>query len=267
MRVNRFRNALRENRVMFGMAVYSYSPILVEVIGHSGFDFVFICAEHSALGIDPNLEHLVRAADASGISTVVRIKGNDEHMIRNAVEIGADGVVIPHMKTMADAEMAVKSAKFPPTGIRGAAAEVRAANYGAGDFEWEAYIQQSNEDTVVIGLAEDKEFFENIDEILSVKGLDMINFGPTDLAMSLGLSLLYQMDAPPIKEAFEKLVSKARQKNIALMSPAAPPSLEQARMLADNGVRAIILRNDIVNFKNVCQQYVKDIIVPLRKTG
>ena len=65
---------------------------------------------------------------------------------------------------------------------------------------------EANVDRIFLPMVfyEDKEFFENIDEILSVKGLDMINFGPTDLAMSFGLSLLYQMDAPPIKEAFEK---------------------------------------------------------------
>ena len=267
MRVNRFKNALKQGRTVFGMAVYSYSPTLVEVIGHSGFDFIFLDSEHTPLGVDANLEHIVRAADVTDTSVILRIKGNDEHLIRNAFEMGVEGVVVPHLKVKADAELAVKSAKFPPFGIRGAAAEVRAANYGAGDFDWAEYIKQSNEDTVVIGLAEDKEFFENMDDILSVKGLDMINFGPTDLAMSLGLSLLYQMDVPQIKEAFEKLISKAKNNNISIMCPAAPPTYEQAQKLIEKGVRAIILRNDIVNFKNICQQYVKDIIAPLRKAG
>ena len=267
MRINRFRNSLKEGRTLFGMAVYSYSPTLVEVIGHSGFDFIFLDSEHTPLGVDASLEHLVRAADASHTSVILRIKGNDEHLIRNAFEMGVDGIVIPHMKVKADAESAVKSAKFPPLGIRGAAAEVRAANYGAGDFNWTEYTQQSNEDTVIIGLAEDKEFFENIDDILSVEGLDMINFGPTDLAMSLGLSLLYQMDNPQIQEAFDKLIQKAEGKNIAIMCPAAPPTFEQAQKLIKKGVRAIILRNDIVNFKNICQQYVNEVITPLRNTG
>ena len=142
MRVNRFKNALKQGRTVFGMAVYSYSPTLVEVIGHSGFDFVFLDSEHTPLGVDASLEHLVRAADVANTSVILRIKGNDEHLIRNAFEMGVDGVVIPHMKVKADAEMAVKSAKFPPFGIRGAAAEVRSANYGASDFDWKEYIQK-----------------------------------------------------------------------------------------------------------------------------
>ena len=267
MRANRFKNALKQGRTVFGMAVYSYSPTLVEVIGHSGFDFIFLDSEHTPLGVDTGLEHLVRAADVSNTSVILRIKGNDEHLIRNAFEMGVDGIVIPHMKDKEDAEKAVKSAKFPPSGIRGAAAEVRAANYGAGDFNWVEYIKKSNEDTVVIGLAEDKEFFENMEDILSVEGLDMINFGPTDLAMSLGLSLLYQMDDPQIQEAFEKLIAKSKENNISIMCPAAPPTFEQAQKLIKQGVRAIILRNDIVNFKNICQQFVRDIIHPLRKKG
>ena len=264
MRPNKLRDALKESRVIFGMGVFSCSPTLVEIIGYSGFDFIYLDTEHTPLGYDSTLEHMIRAANVAGISVALRVKGNDEHMIRNALEMGVDGVIIPHMMKKEDAEKAVKAARFQPFGIRGACAETRSANYGAGVFKWEEYIRRSNEDTVVIGLAEDKEFFDHIDDILSVKGLDMINFGPTDLAMSLGLPLLYQMDVPAIQEAFEKLVSRAPKYNTAIMCAAAPPTLEQARKLITKGVRAIILRNDIVNFRNACQQYIKDIISPLR---
>jgi 4-hydroxy-2-oxoheptanedioate aldolase len=264
MRKNKMRQALGTGQPLFGMAVYTSSPTLVEVIGYSGFDFIFVDSEHTPLAIDGTFEHLMRAADVSGLATVVRLKGNDEHMIRNALEMGAGGIVVPHMKTRADAEFAVKASRLAPIGIRGASADVRSAQYGAGDFDWPAYIRQTNEDTVVVGLAEDKEFFDNIDEILSVKGVDMINFGPTDLAMSMGLSLLYQMDVPAIRDAFDLLVDRAKKYGTTLMCPAAPPTLEQARKLADAGVRAIILRNDIVNFKLMCKQYVDQIIIPVR---
>lgn len=266
MRENKLRKALQSDKPIFGMAVYTGSPTLVEVIGYSGFDFIFLDSEHTPLAVDGHLEHIMRAADVSGVSVVIRVKGNDEHLVRNAFEMGVDGVVIPHMRTREDAEKVVKYAKFPPRGIRGASADVRTAQYAAArDFNWEAFIKKTNDDTVVIGLAEDKEFFDNIDDIFQVDGLDMINFGPTDLAMSLGLSLLYQMDAPPIQERFEKLVQKARERHIALMSPAAPPTLEQARKLVQAGVKAIIMRNDIVNFRNLCKQYIDNVVIPVRE--
>jgi 4-hydroxy-2-oxoheptanedioate aldolase len=266
MRENKLRKALKIEGPIFGMAVYTFSPTIVEIIGYSGFDFIFLDSEHTPLGVDATLEHIMRAADAAGIAVVLRIKGNDEHLIRNALEMGADGVVIPRMRTKADAEKAARCARYPPQGMRGASPDVRAAQYGAAaDFNWEEYIRKVNEEIVVVGLAEDKEFFDNIDEILAVDGIDMINFGPTDLAMSLGLRLLYNMEAPPIQEAFEKLRTKAAARGISLMSPAAPPTLEQARKLADKGVKAIILRNDIVNFRAICRQYIDQVIRPIRE--
>jgi 4-hydroxy-2-oxoheptanedioate aldolase len=267
MRKNKLRIAMNERKAIFGMAVYSYSPTLVEVIGYSGFDFIFLDCEHTPLSVDSTLEHIIRSADVAGISVVLRVKGNDEHMIRNALEMGADGVVIPHLKTSSEAEKAVQAAKFPPQGIRGASAEVRSAQYGLGNFDWEHYVRKSNEDTVIIGLAEDREFFENIDEILSVDGLDMIDIGPTDLAMSMGLPLLYKTDFPEIQEALDMLIVKSKEKHKSLMFPAIPPTLEQAQKLVAKGIRAIILGNDLGSLKKVCQQYVDQVVIPLRSTN
>lgn len=265
IRKNKFKAALKEGKILAGMACMSACPVFVEVLGYSGFDFVFIDTEHTTLGIDANLESIIKSADLSGLSSVVRVKGNDEHMIRNALEMGAEAIVVPHIRNKIDAENAVKAAKFPPRGIRGASAEVRASCYGCGDFNWEDYIKRSNEETMVIGLAEDKEFFDNIDEILSVNGLDMINFGPTDLAMSLGLPLLYKMDHPTISENFKKLTNKAKKYGVFLMSPIAPPNLKSAEKLVEAGVQALITRNDISNFRNLCQDYINNIFKPIKK--
>jgi 4-hydroxy-2-oxoheptanedioate aldolase len=265
MRTNRLRGVFGAGRPIFGMAVYTSSPILIEVIGHSGFDFVFIDSEHTPLGADATLEHLVRAADCAGLATMLRVKSNDEHQIRNALELGVDGVCVPHIRTAEDARHAVRAAKFPPQGVRGAAAEVRAANYGAGAFDWQEYVRRSNEDSVVIALAEDKDFFDNIDDILAVEGLDMVNFGPTDLAMSLGLPMLYRMDVPEIDGPFTELLAKAADRGIKVMCPGAPPTREQVERLIGRGIAATILRNDVVNFRLVCQQYADQIMAPLRE--
>lgn len=265
MKENRLKRAIDQGCIVAGMTLYTASPVLVEVLGYCGFDFVFIDTEHSALSVDMRLEHLIRAAEAANISTVVRVKANDEAMIRNAFEAGAQGVIIPHVKSRADVEAAIRSAKFPPRGIRGTAAEVRSACYGVGKFSWEEYIKYSNQNTMVIPLAEDKEFFDNIDEIIDVDGISAVNFGPSDLGMSLGLPLLYQLDSPIIKECFNKLSTKTRERNIPLMCPVAPPTLEKAKELVEKGVRMLILRNDIFNFQGICQQLINNIIEPLKK--
>jgi 4-hydroxy-2-oxoheptanedioate aldolase len=264
MRVNKLRRKLAGDRPIFGMAFYSQSLAIMEIIGHSGFDFVFIDCEHTPLGIDAQLENVLRAADYAGLGTVVRVKGNDEHMIRNALEFGADAVCVPHVRCAADAEQAVRFGKFPPWGVRGAAGDVRSAHYGAGAFDWKAYVEQSNEDSMIVPLAEDREFFDNLDAILAVKGVDMVNVGPLDLAMSLGLGSLVRTDVPEVQVRFDLLLKKTAEKGIHVLCPALPATLEQARKLAAAGAKAILLRNDLVCVKTVCKQYIDDIVVPVR---
>lgn len=264
MRVNKLRRKLAGDKPIFGMAFYSQSLAIMEIIGHSGFDFVFIDCEHTPLGIDAQLENVIRAADYAGLGTVVRVKGNDEHMVRNAFEFGADAVCVPHIRNAADAERAVSYAKFPPWGIRGAAGDVRSSHYGAGAFDWKAYVEQSNRDTIIVPLAEDREFFDNIDEILAVKGVEMVNVGPLDLAMSLGLGALPNTDVPEVKSRLDLLLRKGRERGTHVLCPALPPTLEQARKLAAAGAKAILLRNDLVCVKTVCKQYIDEIAAPIR---
>lgn len=264
MRINKLRKALAGDQPIFGMSFYSQSLAIMEIIGHSGFDFVFIDCEHTPLAIDAQLENVLRAADYAGLGTVVRVKGNDEHMIRNTFELGADAVCVPHIRRAADAERAVSFGKFPPWGVRGAAGDVRSAHYGAGAFDWKAYVEQSNKDTLVVPLAEDREFFDNIDEILAVKGVDMVNIGPLDLAMSLGLGGLVRPDVPEVQSRFDLLLNKAREKGTHVLCPALPTTLERARELAGAGAKAILLRNDLICVKTICKQYVDDIVGPIR---
>ena len=261
MRVNKLRQKLSGAGPIFGMAFYSQSLAIMEIIGHSGLDFVFIDCEHTPLGVDAQLENVIRAADYSGLGTVVRVKGNDEHMIRNALEFGADAVCVPHIRNAADADQAVRCGKFPPWGIRGAAGDARSAHYGAGAFDWKEYVEQSNKDTLIVPLAEDREFFDNIDEILAVKGVELVNVGPLDLAMSLGLP---SPTAPEVESRLDVLLKKAVQKGTHIMLPALPTTLEQARKLVAKGAKAINLRNDLICVKTICKQYIDDIAGPIR---
>ena len=92
----------------------------------------------------------------------------------------------------------------------------------------------------------------------------MICFGPTDLAMSMGLRLVYQMDAPPIQAAFRTLTEKAREHGKEVMSLAIPPTADEARKLIAAGVRAILLRSDVAVFERVCRDMRERVIDPAR---
>jgi 4-hydroxy-2-oxoheptanedioate aldolase len=257
---NPLRKALAEGKVVCGCAVMSRSPILVEILGYSGFDFVFIDTEHVPIGSDTTLENLIRAAQASDIVPIVRVKENREHYIRNALEAGAQGVVVPHVATKEDAERAVKFARFPPIGIRGADPTVRSARYRCGAFNWEEFIRASNEEAMVIPLLEDKEFFPNLEGILSVEGIDALCFGPTDYALSLGLSLLYDFTHPKIVEAFEAIIEGAKRKGLHVLAAVNPPTVEQSNKLRDMGVTLQLFGTDIAIISSAIHALVKDVV-------
>jgi len=239
--------------------------MIIEMLGYSGFDYVFIDTEHVPISSDQTLENLIRAAEASNIVPIVRVKENREHYIRNALEAGAKGVVVPHVATREDAEKAVKHARFPLRGIRGADPTVRSAKYKCGDFNWEAFIQQSNEEAMVIPLLEDKEFLDNLDGILSVEGLDAVSFGPTDYALSLGLNLLYDFNHPKIVSAFEAVIAGAKKRSLPILAAVNPPTVEQSKKLSDMGVFFQLFNTDISIISGAFTALMRDVVSKVKE--
>ena len=257
---NNLKYKLATKKAVYGCVLNSKSPVVVEMLGYSGFDFVFIDTEHSPIGIDDNLENLVRAADASGISAVVRVKENNINFIRNALEVGAQGIVVPHVVTKADAELAVKYSFFPPLGIRGGSHSVRAAKYSCGEFNWEKYVEKSNNDVVVIPLLEDKEIIDNLEEICNTEGVGAVGFGATDYAMSIGLNSVYAFEDPRIMGALTTIVEYSKKNNLNVMSVVNPCTLEQSKKLADMGVNMQLIAGDIGLIKSSLVDIYKNII-------
>jgi len=254
------KKALAEGKPVCGCASMSRSPMIIEMLGYTGFDYVFIDTEHTPISSDQTLENLIRAAEASGIAPIVRVKENREQYIRNALEAGAKGVVVPHVATREDAENAVKYARFPLRGVRGADPTVRSAKYKCGDFSWDAFIKQSNEEAMVIPLLEDKEFLENLDEILSVEGLDAVSFGPTDYALSLGLNLLYDFNHPKIVEAFEAVIAGAKKRGLPILAAVNPLTVEQSKKLTDMGVTFQLFNTDISIISGALNALMEDVV-------
>ena len=165
-----------------GTFIHIYSPAIVEMIGYAGFDFIVIDNEHGGFS-DKELEHLIRAAELAQVFPIVRISSNDDS-IQKALDRGARGLQIPMMNTACDAETVVKKATFPPTGQRGATYSIRPAKYGR--LGGRDYLNQVNDDLLIIAQIEAQEGVNNFDEILSVPGIDVAFIGPLDLALSTG---------------------------------------------------------------------------------
>jgi len=258
------KETLARGDIAVGMTVYTYSPPVVEALGYWGFDFAFIDAEHTPITIDQTMDKLIMAAKLAGVAALVRVKGIDEVDIRKALEFGAEGIIVPRVRTRYEAERIVDAVKFPPEGRRGIDATVRSARYAGRGFDMEEYIKESNRNTWIIPMHEDKQFDEELDAILSVPGIDAVCFGPTDYALSLGRALFYQMDDPTIQAALSRLVSRAGPKGIGIMTPAVPPTLETARRLVSRGVNMLILGSDMLNLQSAFGTIMSECVEPLR---
>lgn len=249
---------------VFGMACFTGATCVVESIAQSGLDFIYLDLEHTNWMLDSAFEKQIMAAKLHDIGILVRMADDDEVAIRKVLEWGADGVVIPHCKTEEMVRKCVEAAKFPPMGRRGGESNVRAAGFGYKNFDWNAYIKQQNENTLVIPMDEDFEFTENMEKILEVPGVDAVNFGPIDYALSKGLSVGYGM-GEEVEQAFDRLVQSAREKGIGVLGPIVPPTKENIEKLVKQGYNMIILGNDMWHFQKALREMMADQVEPAKK--
>jgi 4-hydroxy-2-oxoheptanedioate aldolase len=179
-------NTRVKDRLSAGQAASVIAPVassagLVEVLGHMGFDGVFLDCEHGPPGWE-DVEHMVRAAEVAGYSSIVRVEGNDGALITRALDRGASGIQVPHINTAADAWAAVEHAKYAPIGHRGWSGWRSALGTNAAE-----YAHYANEGTLVAVMLEEVEALDNLDEILRVDHVDVFFVAPGDLAQSMGL--------------------------------------------------------------------------------
>ncbi len=248
---------------VFGMACFTGTTCVIENIAMSGLDFIYLDLEHTNYMLDEAFEKQIMAAKLHDIAVLVRMADDNEVAIRKVLEWGADGVVIPHCKTAAMTKNAVDGAKFAPLGRRGGETNVRAAGFGYHNFDWNQYIEQQNRDTLVIPMDEDYEFTDNIDEILAVPGVDAVNFGPIDYAVSRQLKIGYSM-GEEVHDAFKVLVEKCKAKGIGVLGPVVPPTKEAVEAAIADGYTMIILGNDMWHFQKALKELIQNTVEPVR---
>lgn len=257
-----YTNTLKEKmktRPVFGMTIYTGSPAIVEALGLNGYDFAFIDAEHCPWEVT-SLREVILGARQTGVSPLVRITKPDEIEIRKVFEMGAEGVIIPHVRTFEEMQLCVRSAKFPPLGRRGYDSTVRSAGYGFANFDASKYIEYSNSTELVIPMAEDFEFVDDLEAIMSVPGVDAINFGPADYALSKNIRIFYDMKQPDVQDAMAKISLHTTKLGMGLMAPAVPPTSENVDNLISKGVNMLIMGSDMFNFQSTISNILKSVI-------
>ena len=157
-------------------------PAAAEILAQVGFDWIAVDCEHSDIAIG-EFTALARAMTGRGPVPLARVRENSTLDIRQVLDMGAGGVIVPLVNTAAEAERAVAAAKYPPIGKRGYGF-ARINQYGVA---FDAYAAAANANTAVVVMIETKTGVENVDAILAVDGVDGVFVGPYDMSGSYGV--------------------------------------------------------------------------------
>ena len=236
---NKLRRALLEREITLGSWIQIGHPACAEVMARAGFDWVCVDLEHGAIDLETTAD-IFRALGGFDCVPVARLPLNDPIWIHRTLDAGARGLIIPMVKTAAEAEAAVREAKYPPRGVRGFGYS-RANLYGA-DFD--ACIASANEEIAMIMQIEHKDAIANLDAILRVEGVDGVFIGPLDLSGSMGIT--GKLDHPQMVAALEqyRAVCRAHKKSAGMHI--VRPNEENVRWALDEGYTMLALGLDNV---------------------
>ncbi|MBI2825102.1 MAG: hypothetical protein HYX69_10490 [Planctomycetia bacterium] len=201
--LEKFRARLARDQPLYGLWVSLESASVTEIAVASGLDWVVIDAEHGHLDWGDIVQHL-RAAARSDTVTLVRIAELNLALVKRALDIGADGVVIPWIESADQLRQAVRFAHYPPQGVRGIGAE-RATVWGQRMAE---YVAEANDRILVIPIIETVAAATHIDEMLEVPGVEVFQFGPADYSSTAGYRGMWE--GPGVAEAILALKDKIR---------------------------------------------------------
>jgi 2-keto-3-deoxy-L-rhamnonate aldolase RhmA len=206
-RSSKLKNRLRTGETTFGAWLTVANPMIAEIMAGAGFDWVLIDTEHGGFS-NEGLQICLVAFNGSPTVPMVRVAWNDAVLIKQALDMGADGILVPMVSSAAEARAALSACKYPPEGTRGFGPR-RASDYGR---KTDAYVAQANASVIVILQIEHVNGVAQIEEILDTPGIDVIALGPTDLSGSAGV--LRQFQHPTVVEGMTTVINAARARQL-----------------------------------------------------
>lgn len=236
LQTNNLKRALQAGEPVFGLMNSVPAPLLVEMLGYAGYDFVILDMEHVSLNPE-TLENAVRAAESAGLCPLVRVPCAAEDIIMRALDCGAQGVVVPHVRSRTEAQQIVRAGRYYPMGRRGISG---GRTTGFGTLDLPSYFKRANDEIMLVVMIEDREGVEALDEILSVPGIDMVLEGAVDLSQSYGVPGSHQ--DPLVQTAINSIAESCLRHNVPFC--AIPRQEEQFDYWNKRGVNAFLLGDD-----------------------
>jgi 2-keto-3-deoxy-L-rhamnonate aldolase RhmA len=217
------------------MIVGCSDPAIVEILGRTGYDFALLDAEHSPMG-PAELLPLVRAAQLVGITPLVRMADQSRSSAQKMMDIGMEGLVLPRVEKANDVAEVLSATRLPTEGgTRGYCPACHAIGYSRAG--WAHYNEHIAAGQMVIPIIESAAAVRNIEEIVSVDGIDAVLFGPGDMAVDMGI----EFDSGPIADAFDRVTTIAAAHDVAVIAPTQVPGDVVSRS------SAIFIGMDLIN--------------------
>ena len=180
--INPLKARLAANQPCVGMTISMPSVHTTQVLAACGFDWLFLDMEHGPIGIE-SVHAMIAVTAGTGAAPVVRVPWNVHWLAKPVLDAGAMGIIFPMIRSAADAEEAVRSVRYPPTGQRGFGPFYAPLRFG---LTMQTYADPADEEILCILLIEHREAIDAVEEIVAVPGVDACLIAPFDLAMSYG---------------------------------------------------------------------------------
>jgi 4-hydroxy-2-oxoheptanedioate aldolase len=235
MRANVVRGLWKEDRAAIGCLLTLHSPLMAEVMGHVGFDWLGVDLQHSETNL-AQIQGMFQAISSTPTMPFTRVAGNDSILIQRVLDLGAYGIIVPYVQSVEEARAAVRAAKYPPLGER-SWGPIRGALYGGAD-----YFEHANAETVVIVMLETRQAVKQARAILSVPGIDGCFIGPNDLSVSYG-GLPERGVLPAAEAGIQEVLAAVRE--TGTIAGIQTYTAEEATMRAGQGFRFIGLGSEV----------------------
>lgn len=250
--MNKLKAKLQTGAPCLGTHISLNDPIITELTGNIGFDYLWIDTEHSAIGLNCLQQHLI-AARASGVSTVVRVPCVDQVRVKPILEMGPDGIIFPQVNSYALAKTAVEACMYPPKGNRGFGPR-RAIQFGRVPLD--EYYRTVDANLMRILQVENIGAVDELEKIVTIEGVDAFIIGPCDLAASMGH--FNDLRHPDVVEAMKYVITTSHAAHIPIGVSYGFCSYEDIEFWRDMGVDMISLAADTDLLLHGAEQYLRN---------
>ncbi|MGZ5137001.1 MAG: HpcH/HpaI aldolase family protein [Burkholderiales bacterium] len=204
---NYTKRQLASGKVALGMGLRQARTVDIAAIGKKcGFEWLFIDMEHSSLDVDTAAQ-IATAALPVGITPIVRVPGKEHHHASRLLDSGAQGIVVPHVDTVEEAQRAVSYCKFPPVGHRSISG--LQPLFGFNTIPPADFARMANDETLVIVMLETPAAIAKADAIAAVPGVDVVLIGTNDLSAEMGIPGQYA--DPRIEDAYRSVITACKK--------------------------------------------------------